>query len=224
MEDIELKNIWKEYDRKINEAKLLNMQSWALAFRTFEYMQAAKAKSKLNALRGLKKWMVFAGILWIAFLLFLILNSLSFSNVFFLSSLSAIVVFNVIAVAAYVRHVVLINEIDNSESLIEAQQKMAKLQSSTLQIARILFLQAPFYTTFFWSQKMIAGNWAAFLLVSLPVTLFFILLSVWLYQNIKLTNADKKWFKILFSSREWTSVIKAIQFMNEIEAFKKESL
>ncbi len=222
MEDIELKNIWKEYDRKIEEAKLINMQSWVINFKTFEYLQTEKAKSKLNSLGTLKKWMIFGGILWLAFLMFLVLSSLALWKIFFVISLSAVIVFNVVGIMVYIKQVVLINEIDNSENLIEVQQKTSELQASTLQIARILFAQSPFYTTFFWTPQMIASNWTAFFLISLPVTLLFVFASIWLYRNINYKNADKKWFKILFSSKEWTSVIKAIKFMKEIEDFKRE--
>ena len=224
MEDLELKNLWKEYDRKIEEAKILNMQAWALHIKTYEYLQTEKAKSKLNSLSGFKKRVIFAGIIWIAFLLFLIVKSLEFSKIFFVCSLSAIVVFNIIAIVVYIRHIILINEIDNTESLVEAQEKTAKLQASTLQITRILFLQTPFYSTFFWSQAMIHANPAAFLLISVPITLFFVFASGWLYRNINYKNADKKWFRILFGSKEWTSVVKAINFMKEIEEFRKETV
>jgi hypothetical protein len=224
MEDFELKNIWKEYDRKIEEAKIINMQSWVINFKTFEYLQTEKAKSKLNSISAFKKWVIFGGILWIAFLVFLIVNSLAMSKIFFVLSLSAIVVFNVIAVIVYLKHIILISEIDNSENLVEVQQKTAQLQASTMQITRILFLQSPFYSTFFWSPAMISSSWTAFFLISLPITLLFVFLSFWLYKNINYKNADKKWFRILFSSKEWTSIIKAIKFMEEIEEFKKESM
>ena len=69
---------------------------------------------------------------------------------------------------------------------------------------------------------MIASNWTAFFLISLPITLFFVFVSIWLYKNINYKNADKKWLKILFSGKEWTSVIKAVKFMKEIEDFKRE--
>ncbi len=222
MEDIELKNIWHEYDKKIEEAKILNLQSWVVNLQTFEHLQSQKAKSKLNALSTWKKWMIFMGIIWIAFLIFLIFNSLEFSKIFFVTSAGAIAIFNIIAVAMYIKHTILINEIDNSESLIETQKKLAALQTSTLKVVRILFLQSPFYTTFWWSPQMIAADPVAFWLISVPVTVFFIFLSGWLYKNISYKNAHKKWFKILFSSKEWTSVTKAMKYLNEIDEFKKE--
>jgi len=200
------------------------MQSWMLNIRTYEDLQTQKAKSKLNSLGSFKKRVIIAGVLLIAFLLFLILNSLKLSNIFFVSSLSAIVVFNIIAIVVYIRQILLINDIDNSESLTEAQEKTAKLQASTLQITRILFLQTPFYSTFFWNPEMITSNPVKFFLITLPVSLLFLFLSIWLFRNINYKNMEKKWFRVLFGSSEWTSVVQAIKFMNEIEEFKKETL
>lgn len=222
MEDNELKNMWKEYDRKIEESKILNLQSWVLNLQAFEYIKTEKAKSKLNALSRQKKWMIALGFVWLFFLIFLIVNSLEFSKAFFIISVGCIALFTLIAIVTYIRHIILIDEIDNSESLVEAQQKTALLQTSTLKIVRILFLQSPFYTTFFWSPQMITGNWLAFWTISFPVTLFFIWLSVWLYRNISLRNADKKWFRLLFAGSEWTSVTKAMKYLNEINEFKEE--
>lgn len=222
MEDLELKNIWKEYDKKIEEAKILNLQSWVVNLQTFEHLQTQKAKSKLNGVSTRKKWMIFLGIAWIAFLVFLLFNSLQFSKIFFAFSIGAITIFNIIAVVTYIKHTVLISEIDNSESLVETQKKLAELQTSTLQITRILFLQTPFYCTFSWSQLWITGSPVSFWLISFPITIFFIWLSLWLYKNISYKNVNKKWFKILFSGKEWTSVTKAMQYLNEIDEFKKE--
>ncbi len=222
MEDNELKNMWKEYDRKIEESKILNLQSWVLNLQAFEYIKTEKAKSKLNALSRQKKWMIALGFVWLFFLIFLIVNSLEFSKAFFIISVGCIALFTLIAIVTYIRHVILIDEIDNSESLVETQEKAAKLQSSTLQTGRILFLQTPFYSTFFWSQQMITDAPLAFWTISFPIAIFFVWLSVWLYRNISFKNVNKKWFKILFSSSEWTSVTKALQYLEEINEFKKE--
>ncbi len=135
-----------------------------------------------------------------------------------------IVLFNIIAVIVYIRHILIIREIDNAESVVEAQEKTAILQTSTLQIGRILFLQAPFYTTWFYTPAWIAQADLGFWLITVPISLIFVFISLWLYKNIHYKNADKKWFRILFNSPEWTSVLKAMLLMKEIEEFKKESM
>jgi hypothetical protein len=35
-------------------------------------------------------------------------------------------------------------------------------------------------------------------------------------------NAGERWFKIIFGSNEWTSVMKADNFLKEIEGYEKE--
>jgi hypothetical protein len=48
--------------------------------------------------------------------------------------------------------------------------------------------------------------------------------AVWLYRNIHYRNMHKKWFRVLFNSPEWTNVIKAMSFLQEIEEWKKNEL
>ena len=219
---MELQNIWKAYDQKLEEARVLNLQSWALNFKSFEAIQTQKAKSKLNSLARFKTWVILAGIIWVAFLAFLIYHSLSFSKIFFVISAGMIALFNVVAILVYIKHVIWIRQIDNSESVVDVQQKAAKLQTSTLQIVRILFLQMPFYTTWWFTPQMVTSGDLKFWLISFPIVLLFAFFSFWLYRNINHKNANKKWFKILFNSPEWTSVTKAIQFVKEIEDYKND--
>lgn len=219
MEDLELKNLWQSYNQKLEEAKLLNMQSWVLNLQSFEMIQTQKAKSKLRSLKWLKLVIVSGGVVWVAILLFLFLKSFSYQKIFFTVSVGIIALFNILAIILYIRHIVLIYQIDNSENIVNTQTKLATLQSSTMNTGRILWLQMPFYTTFFYSPAFFQDikSW----LISIPVTLLFTSFSIWLYKNINYQNAEKKWFKILFGSPEWTSVNKAIGFLKEIEDFKK---
>jgi len=221
MEDIELKNIWKEYDRRLEEARVLNLQSWALNMQCFETLQRQKMKSKLGRLALVKIIMIVLGLIWVLFVGFLIVHSLEWSKIFFVLSATAIFAITLYAVIVYIRHLVLIHEINNSESIVDTQLTLARLQSSTIHIARILFLQAPFYTTFYYTPAWIASGDKGFWLVTLPVSLLFAVASLWLYRNISWKNAHKKWFKVLFNSPEWNYVVQSVGFIKEIEDFKQ---
>ena len=224
MGDVELKNLWNSYDQQLEQAKLLNLQSWVLNIQTKESIQLMKAKSKLNKLARFKSRVAALGVFWIGFLLFLIVHSFTYQKIFFVVSASMIVLFNIVAVIVYIKHILIIHEIDNAESVVEAQEKTAKLQTSTLQIGRILFLQTPFYSTWFYTPAWIAQADWRFWMITIPITFFLVFISAWLYRNIHYKNADKKWFRILFNSPEWTSLLKAMLLMKEIEEFKKESM
>lgn len=218
----ELQNIWQAFDKKLEDSKLLNMQSWALTIQCFEDLQKRKAKARLNRLATLKIWTVVFGILWVLFLLFLFANSLVFSKIAFAISVGMIAFITSIGIVLYIKQVILIKQIDNSESVTFVQQKLAALQSSTLNIPRVLFLQTPFYCTWFFSPAWVTSGDLGFWFVAVPIALLFTYISLWLYKNINYKNMDKKWFKVLFSSTEWTSVIKAKGFITEIEMFKKD--
>lgn len=218
----ELQNIWQAYDKKLENSKLLNMQSWVLNMQCFEDLQKQKAKVRLNKLATLKIWTVIFGIIWVLFLLFLVVNSLVFSKIAFVISVGMIALITSIGIGLYIKQVILIKEIDNSESVTFVQQKLAALQSSTLNIPRVLFLQSPFYCTWFFTPAWVTSGDSGFWFIAVPITLLFAYLSYWLYKNINYKNMDKKWFRILFSSTEWTSVIKAKGFIDEIEMFKQD--
>ena len=58
MEELELNALWKEYDRKLEESKVLNLQSWAVNRQTFEWLQTHKAKSRLRPMGVFKGWAI----------------------------------------------------------------------------------------------------------------------------------------------------------------------
>ncbi|HZE83744.1 MAG TPA: hypothetical protein VE035_05505 [Puia sp.] len=219
MEDTELKEMWKEYDQRIEQAKVLNLQAWAVNLQTIEYLQAHKAKTKLGSLASFKIWMVVFGMLWVVVLGVLLYGNQG-KNIYFTVSVAMLMIFTLLANAVYIWHIVLIRQVNFSESIITMQEKLSELQASTINIVRILWLQMPFYTTWFWNSKWIRDAGLNFWLTAVPITLLFCLLSIWLYRNISYKNVNKKWFRILFRGKDWDSVISAIHYLDEIEEFK----
>ena len=224
MNEKQVTDILEAYEHKLEQSRLLNMQSQALNIKFIEELNMHKAKSKLHSVIRLKSWLIVFGILWVLFLSFLVSHSLTPSKIFFVISAGMIALITAIGIAVYIHHIILIHSIDNSASIVEAQEQLARLQASTLNSGRILFLQLPFYSTFFFTPQWIATSPLSFWLIAFPVALVFAAISIWLFRNISLKNAHKKWFRFLFSSSEWTSVTKAIEFMDEISEFRKAGL
>ena len=75
MEDIELKNIWKAHEEKLDKSLKLN-------YFLLESIQTQKAKSKLHSLAAFKTGAVILGIVWLLFLGMLLYGN-HFKNVFF---------------------------------------------------------------------------------------------------------------------------------------------
>lgn len=215
MENIEIINLWKQYDEKLEKTLSLNQK-------IMNELQQQKAKNALKPAKQMKYVAVIAGIIYVAFLMFLVLNSLTFERIFFSASLSISVVITSIAIGTYIYQINLINEIDNSSSIVQMQQKLSQLQTSTLKIVGILLLQLPFYSTWYINFEWISESPKQFYFIHLPIVFLFFLSSIWLYRNINIKNMEKKWFKYLFSGPEWTATVKSGKFLQEIENFEKD--
>lgn len=223
MEPNELKQLWQTYDQKLDRSLAINMHC-------LEAIQAQKARSKVTGLLWVKILAVVAGLAWVGFLgslLWVTLQafthqSLTIGNVSFLVSISMIILITLAGIALYIRHIIWIGQINASETIVDMQQKTTSLQVSTLQVSRIMFLQMPFYVTWNLQSDWVAHPNFLFWLVYVPLVVLFTWLAIWLYQNISYRNVDKKWFRLLFDSPEWTSPAKALAFLKEIEDFRND--
>lgn len=214
-----IENLLNDYRNKTEENWLMRVMQ--LNIDLIAQMQKQKAKSKLRKLTAIKIFAIIIGILWIGFLS-AIIRGTYFINPYFTVSVSLIILANIIGVAVYIKHVILIQQINFSESITYAQRKLSELQLSTLNIARILFLQLPLYVTCWWNSSWIHFDELKFWLIPFPVLLAFTLMAVLLYKNISLKNSDKKWFRILFGNSEYTLITDSKEFLKMIDGFEKE--
>lgn len=213
MEDITLKDLWKAQEEKLDRSMKLNLF-------ILESLQKQKAQSKLNSLARLKLVAVILGIVWSLFLGVLVYGN-QLQNIYFTVSVGMIMLITILAVALYIRHIVLIRELDYSQSITDTQKKLSRLQASTFN-SRFILLQTPFYTTWFWSTEMVEAMDLKFWLIAVPITLLFTVLTIWLFRNLTPENMHKKWVKALVKNDpEHISILQAQDFLNEIEEFKK---
>ena len=212
MEDLELKQMWQAYDIKLEKLLVLNL-------RNFEQLQSQKARTKLNAfVRNHVVWIVL-GVLWVAFLAFLVVNTLH--NIWFVVSVGSILLFTAYATILYIKHVATISQINNNGNITETQEKLAAVRSSLNKTGRILILQAPFYCTWFINPTMYS-------VISLSITLctaaLFAVASVWVYWTFAPKKVQPKWVRSFENSFGGKAIVDATDFLEEIEAFKKELL
>ena len=78
----------------------------------------------------------------------------------------------------------------------------------------------PLYSTWFWSPRFITGSGLAFWTIAVPIVLLLTFGAIWLYRSITLANADRKWFRLLFNGIEWTPMLRAMEYLKEIDEFK----
>jgi hypothetical protein len=226
MEEQDIKNIWKTYDARLQEAKEQSDRSWALNLRLFEEMQSRKAGSALRKLKILKTTGIVVTVLYLVALgwalAFAITHYSSAWN-YFIVSMGAIFIINFKGLSDYVRHLIMASEINYSGSVTEVQQKLSRLQMSIVQHTRFMYLQIPFWSTFYLSDKWFPHSvgWA-YIIIHVICTGAMVYASYWLYTRLTVENMQKsKFIRKLVGGSGIGSVSKAMEFYREIEEFKK---
>lgn len=214
MENIDIINLWKQYDEKLEKSISLNQKIIA-------ELQQQKVKSALKPARNYKLFAVVCGVLY-AIAIIWFLNKISpEASIFLTASVGIHLLVMLVATGMYIKQLVLISEIDASQNVIQMQQKLACLQSSTVRVIAVCFLQMPVFATWNITFKLINEQPLNFWLIQMPIVALFTFAGIWLYKNVAIKNMDKKWFKIMFYGAEWSSIIKSGKFLKEIENFEK---
>ena len=216
MEDIEIINLWKSYDKKLEANLLLNRKN-------VEDITKMKVQSLLTSMKPLKVFTILIGIIWVGFLDVLIINLFHIASPFFLISAGILVLLNKLAIGLYLYQLIVIHQVDISEPILTSQDKLARLKSTTLLVTRLLFLQLPLWTTFYWNESMLENGNIVLLILQIVVTLLFTFAAVWLFRNIKYENRDKKWFRLIFNGKEWSPVIKSMELLSQIDEYRIEN-
>ena len=219
MDQSEIINLWKAYDRKLEASLMLNKSNAIEITRL-------KTKSLLSSMTPLKIFTIIVGMLWVGIggtiVVNLFVHAYASVSPFFLYSAAFQLLLTAIGIGIYLYQLVLIHQMDITDTLIKTQKRLTQLKSSTLWVARILLLQLPAWTTFYWSMDLIKSGHLPYIFLNSVVTLLAIAVSLWLFVNIRYENREKKWFRLIFEGKEWTPVIKAIELHKEIEAFERE--
>jgi hypothetical protein len=209
MNAIDLQQIWQEQNEELNQSVSVNREQVLKITRM-------KVSSALAKAKPIKWFAIGFGILWVLFIYSLIIHFLSMEYIFFVVSAGVHSVLTNIAIGIYIYHLVMINKIDNSKSVAEVQERLANLQSTTLVVNRLMFIQLPVFATFYltptWLEQMSTGR----LFFVIGQIALFTAAGLWFFFNIKKENMHKKWFRFLFSSQEWTSIEKANDIVDQL--------
>lgn len=219
MELDELKQLWQNSNDKLEK-------SLALHQKNAKDITKIKVKHILYTMRPIKIFTLIIGCIWVFLLGTIVANLAVYAffkvSLFFLFSAGIQVILTAISIWVYLYQLVLIQQVDLSEPILATQEKLSKLKTSTLWVNRILFLQLPLWTTFYWNESMLENGGLIFWIIQALITALFTLLAIWLFINIKYENRDKKWFQWIFKGIEWDPIVRSVELLNEINEFKKE--
>ncbi|MEO7311112.1 MAG: hypothetical protein ABIX01_11990 [Chitinophagaceae bacterium] len=212
MEDLELKQMWQAYDQKLDRLLVLNL-------RNFEELQTQKASAKINGFVRQQLVYIIIGVIWVAFLAILVFNTPG--NLWFAVSLGGIILFSAYATILYIRHVLMLRQINFNGNITETQEQLAAVRASLNQVGRVLWLQTVFYCTWFINPTMYQNITG--MTITFGIAAVFLAASIWMYQALAPKNMHRKWVRNFETSVGGKAIVEASEFLQEIEAFKQEN-
>ncbi|MDP2889950.1 MAG: hypothetical protein Q8P34_13435 [Bacteroidota bacterium] len=217
MNELEIKQLWQATNEKLEESFLINRKNT-------EDITRISIHNFLGSMKPIKIFTLLVGILWVGIgviaLSGIYLNAFAEANKFFLFSATLQVLLTAIALLIYVYQLTKIYQVNISDPILQTQKKLAQLKISTLWATRILFLQLPVWTTFWWNETMLTDwnflQWA----ITIMVTGSFTFVALWLFSNIKYENRNKNWFQLIFNGKEWTPLMKSMELLEQVNEYK----
>jgi len=219
MEDMDLKQIWQQQQQQLAQALVVNKQNTGA-------IAQLQIQTLLTAMRPVKLFAVGVGILWILVLDGVLYKLFRFhyadSSPFFLYSALLQSLLIKLAIGVYLYQLTLIQRVDVGEPIVATQTRLARLKISTLWVTRLLILQLPLWTTFYWNSAML-NNSNAWLVFQGVITLLFTAAAIWLFVNIRHKNRHKRWFQLLFNGPEWTPILKSMRLIEQLEEYPERA-
>ena len=219
MELVEILEIWKAYDVKLEKALKLNQ-------RCLEMIQAQKVKSKLRPLLWQRVIEISVHVIVIFWLIIFFSNNLFHWQ----HAVSAIVLiaFFLICFVNGVKQIITIKQLDYSDNVVTIQSSLVMLQTHIADYVRLTFLCMPTYlaypiiafkafANFDIVSKLSVNWWTAQLFFTIAITPF----CIWLYGQVSYKNIHKKWVRFVIKKATNMSVAKALKFTQELNEFKK---
>ncbi|WP_153799176.1 hypothetical protein [Foetidibacter luteolus] len=223
MEQSNIDSMIQAYRQSTGETWLMNVMKLNMA--CLETLHMQKARRELRKLLLPKILGILLGVAWVAFISIITWNVLNYAPsqaVFFGLSLAGILVISAKAVIDYIRHTVMIWHINNSGNVTDVQLRLARLRLSQFNANRTGLLQIPFYTTWYLYPGLFTDKPFAVWAIPVLITLLFVCLTIYVYKNFTPANLHKKWVKWLIADSSWNAVNNALQFVKEIDDFKKD--
>ena len=205
------------------EIKQLWQSTHEIAQQNAEDISKLKTTMSLTFAKPIKLFAIIVGLMWVCAIDTFLFYVWQFASIFFIISAGIQVLLTKWAIGLYLYQWILLQQIDVSEPIVTTQERLARLKSSTLLVARILFLQLPLWTTFYWNEGMWQASNLILLILQGIITFAFTYLAFWLFVHIRYENRNKLWFRFIFNGKEWQPILDAIEQYQNTQKFKQEA-
>ncbi|WP_375562120.1 hypothetical protein ACE193_06105 [Bernardetia sp. OM2101] len=213
MNEIELKQMWQNYDSQLNESLTINKE-------ILKEVKLGKVNQLINSISWTRIISIFIGIVWIIGIDSILVLAFEVEGYFLFFSLLIHSMITKIAIGISIYHLFLIKQMNEMDSVVEIQKKIADFRLTTLTTVRLSLLQLPIFTTFYINSEMIVTMNLTAWIIQILITLMFLFMGIWCFLNFTPKNSNKKWFRLFFSDKESINLKKADAILEQLEENK----
>jgi len=214
MENIELQNIWKSYDQKMESMLVINKE---LAINLTRH----KLNKQIGRLYRPKWTAILIGIPY-TLLLIAVTTIASIAKAYFVAiGFGAISLIMTILLINYFYHIYLISQVKSNEDILSTQQQLSKLRISSFKSINLAVFQLPFWSICWVSVEALKNS--PFIYGGINLLIFFLLayISYWLYQKLSYKSEKSKIRDFFLSGNEWEPILKSAELLEQIKEYEK---
>ncbi|TDS18910.1 hypothetical protein DFQ03_0623 [Maribacter caenipelagi] len=219
MEDKEIRELFAEYNDKLDSVLSLNKAS-------IEKMKLNNTKKQTN------KILILRSIEVVFFLMVMIVLGKFTADHWGVLHLAVsgiiLYVFALIALIGSIGEVALAAQIDYAKPIIEIREKIEKINMHSLLFIKLAFLSAPVWWTYpivalayFFDFDIFPHLDAAFVHRYIIINALLLIPLIWFLKKLSYINMHIKWVRKTINILASANTKKAMEFLNDIEEFKK---
>ena len=214
MENIDLANIWKSYDQRIEDMLVLNKEIAII-------LSKQKLDKQISRLYRPKWTAVLIGIPYTVILIAITLIA-SIANAYFVAiGFGAISLIMSILLGNYFYQLYLISDIRRSDEVLTTQQQLSKLRISSSNCIYFAVFQLPFWSICWISMEAFKESPFVYGGANLLVFLILAYISYWLYKKLNYSHKESKIRDFFLSGNEWLPILKSTEILEQIKEYEK---
>ncbi|MDB4293340.1 hypothetical protein N9954_08030 [Maribacter sp.] len=214
MDSIELQNIWKSYDQKMEHMLAINKE-------VAIHLTRQKFNTQMSRFY-LPKWIAVLIGLPYTLLLIAVTTIACLAKAYFVAlGFGAIALIMIALLLTYFHQLYLIRQVKNNENILSTQQQLSKLRISSFRSLNLAVFQLPFWSICWVSVAAVEES--PFLYGGINLLLFLLLTAAayWLYQKLSYKNKDSKIRDFFLSGSEWEPIVKSAEILEQIKEYEK---
>ncbi|MEM9545201.1 MAG: hypothetical protein AAGA77_04475 [Bacteroidota bacterium] len=214
MESIELQNIWKTNNQKMEQILSLN-KDIAIT------LSKQKLDKQISRLYRPKWTAVWIGVPYTMVLIAIAVFASTTKAYLVAAGFGAIALIMFIVLGNYFYQLYLIGEIKNSDEVLSTQQQLSKLRISSFNSLNFSIFQLPFWSICWISIDALKESPCLYGGINFLVFLVLAFISYWLFQQLSPDHKDSKVRAFFLSGTEWEPILKSERILQQIKEYEE---